>query len=227
MIIALSGTPGTGKTTVCSIIKEHSQYRKRFLIVDLNKLVFGEKLYTGIDEQRDAYEADMDKLEERVKQVISQLPQGMDVIMEGHLSHFLPADIIIVLRAEPVVLRKRLERRKVYSFNKIKENADAEALDVILVESCERSDKVFEINTTDINPLAVVKSFIYIIESLKQGEIPKSYEPGKINWIEQVEIYKLTASTSKNLQKTCKAINGVTKDSIIAAKKRRGTILTR
>lgn len=188
MIIALTGTPGTGKTTICGILAEHSQYRKQFHIIDLNKIVLGEKLYTGKDEMRDTYEADMDKLEERVKQVISQAPQGMDIIMEGHLSHLLPADAIIVLRTHPVALRKRMGKRKNYSFSKVKENANAEALDVILVESAERTKNVFEINTTDINPLAVVKSVIAIIESLKQGKTPKDFLPGKLNWIEQVEL---------------------------------------
>ena len=188
MIVALTGTPGTGKTTVCGILGEHSQYRKQFHIIDLNKIVLGEKLYSGKDETRDTYEADMDKLEERVKQVISEVPQGMDIIMEGHLSHLLPADAIIVLRTHPVALRKRLGKRKNYSFSKVKENANAEALDVILVESAERSKNVFEINTTDINPLAVVKSVIAIIESLKQGKTPEAFLPGKMNWIEQVEL---------------------------------------
>jgi len=188
MIVALTGTPGTGKTTVCGIIAEHSQYRKQFHIIDLNKLVLSEKLYTGKDEKRDTYEADMDKLEERVKQTISQVPQDIDVIMEGHLSHFLPADAIIVLRAHPVALRRRLGKRKHYSYEKVKENANAEALDVILVESAQRSKNVFEINTTDMNPLAIVKSVVTIIDSLKQGKTPEAYLPGKMNWIEQVEL---------------------------------------
>ncbi len=188
MTIALTGTPGTGKTTVCGIIREHSQYRKQYSIIDLNKLILGEKLYTGKDEKRDTYEADMDKLEERMKQITSQIPRGMDVIMEGHLSHLLPADAVIVLRAHPVALRKRLGKRKDYSFAKVKENADAEALDVILVESTERNKKVFEINTTDMNPLAVAKSIVSIIESLKHGKTPEEFLPGKINWIEQVEL---------------------------------------
>ncbi len=188
MIIALTGTPGTGKTTVCGILDEHSQYGKQFHIIDLNKIVLGDKLYTGKDETRDTYEADMDKLEERVKQVISQVPQGMDIIMEGHLSHLLPSDVIIVLRTHPVALRKRLGKRKNYSFSKVKENANAEALDVILVESAEYSKNVFEINTTDINPLAVVKSIIAIIESVKHGKIPEDFLPGKLSWIEQVEL---------------------------------------
>lgn len=186
MIIALTGTPGTGKTTVCGIISEHSQYRKQYNIIDLNKLILTEKLYSGKDEARDTYIADTDKLEMRVKEIIHKLPQGMDIIMEGHFAHLLPADAIIVLRAHPLALKKRLGKRKDYSFAKVKENADAEALDVILVESVQRCDKVFEINTTNMNPLAVVKSIVSIIGSLKQGKTPEEFLPGKINWIEQV-----------------------------------------
>jgi len=188
MIIALTGTPGTGKTTVCEVIKEHSQYKNQYSIIDVNKIVLAEKLYTGKDEVRDTYEADMDKLEERIELEIRKVPKGMDVILEGHLSHMLPVDAIIVLRTQPVALRKRLGKRKNYSFEKVRENANAEALDVILVESVELNKNVFEINTTDKNLLSVVKSVISIIEGIKHGKIPEEFFPGKINWIEMVEM---------------------------------------
>lgn len=186
MIISLSGTPGTGKTTVCSIIKEHPQYRSQFHVIDLNKIVMLEKLYSGKDEERDTYEVDMDRLNESVELLIKELPKNIDVIMEGHLSHLLPADAIIVLRTEPVVLRKRLGERKNYSPSKIKENAEAEALDIILVESVERSDRVFEINTTELDAHEVVKTIVSIIDMLKQGITPVEFLPGKWDWIEQV-----------------------------------------
>ena len=186
MIISLTGTPGTGKTTVCEVIREHSQYRKQFIVIDVNKIVLDEKLYTGKDEARDTYEADMDKLQVRMKQEIDKKPAGSDIIMEGHLSHLLPADAVIVLRAHPVALRKRLGKRKNYSFRKVKENANAEALDVILVEATQRNKSVFEINTTNMNVIAVVKSVISVIETLKMGKTPEEFLPGKINWIEQV-----------------------------------------
>ncbi len=185
MIIALSGTPGTGKTTVCNIIKE--QYSKKYSIIDVNKLVLDEKLYTGKDEARDSYEADIDKLKERVKKEIEIKPEGVHVIMEGHLSHFLPADAVIVLRAHPAALRKRLRKRKNYSNQKVKENSDAEALDVILVESVEMNNRVFEINTTDMDILEVVESVFSIIEALIDGKTPDDFTPGRINWIEEVE----------------------------------------
>jgi adenylate kinase len=188
MIIALTGTPGTGKTTVCEVLKEHSRYKKQYSIIDVNKIVLGEKLYTGKDEARDTYEADMDKLKERIELEVSRAPQATDVILEGHLSHLLPVDVIIVLRAHPLAIRKRLGKRKNYSFDKVRENANAEALDVILVESVELNKNVFEINTTDKNLLSVVKSVISIIEGQKRGKIPEEFFPGKINWIDMVEM---------------------------------------
>jgi adenylate kinase len=184
MILALTGTPGTGKTTVCDIINEHSQY---FRIIDLNKLVINEGLHLGKDKVRDSYIADMYKLGKRVKELIGH-HAATDIIVEGHLSHFLPADAVIVLRAHPLALKKRLNRRKGYSFNKVKENANAEALDVILVESVKRSDKVLEIDTTNMAPLTVVRSIISATESLKKGKIPEEFLPGKINWIDHVEL---------------------------------------
>lgn len=188
MIISLTGTPGTGKTTVCEFIKEHSKYREKYRIIDLHKLILDEKLYSGRDEARDTYIADMERLRLRVAELIKQIPVGMDTIIEGHISHYLPADLIIVLRAAPMALRKRLGKRREYSFEKVKENSDAEALDVILVESAEASERVFEINTTDMNLISVVRSVDDIIESLKDGKIPEEYLPGKINWIDQVEL---------------------------------------
>ncbi len=186
MIIALTGTPGTGKTSVSEILR--NRYANQYCIIDINKLILHEKLYTGRDEARDSYEVDTDKLEGRMKLEINQMSNKLDIILESHLSHFLAVDMVIVLRAYPGVLRLRLEKGKNYSVQKAKENADAEALDVILVEAVEHHEKVFEIDTTYMSPQAVAESVVSIIHATKVGNVPEKYLPGKINWIDQVEI---------------------------------------
>ena len=85
MIIALTGPPGTGKTTVCGIIRE--QCGKQYGIIDLNELVINEGIHCGKDEARDSYEADLEKLQKRVEQIINH--ESRDIILEGHISHFM------------------------------------------------------------------------------------------------------------------------------------------
>jgi adenylate kinase len=77
MQIALTGTPGTGKTTVAAILP----YR----IIDINALV-REGLNLGMDPKRGCLEADMDALEQRLKEMDTDI--GEITILEGHFSHY-------------------------------------------------------------------------------------------------------------------------------------------
>jgi len=80
-----------------------------------------------------------------VSAVNSSLPESFWI--EGHLSHRVDLDYCIVLRTRPEVLEKRLKKRG-YSEEKIRENVEAEAMDVILSEAYQRT-KVYEIDTTE------------------------------------------------------------------------------
>ena len=91
MRIALTGTPGTGKTTVAGLLP----YR----VIDINVLV-KEGLNLGVDPQRGCLEADMDRLEQRLK----ELDDDRIAVLEGHFSHHF-ADWAIVLRLEPSELK--------------------------------------------------------------------------------------------------------------------------
>jgi len=82
-----------------------------------------------------------------------------------------------VLRCHPDELRARLARRK-YRERKIRENAEAEALDVCLVETVEAYDpsQILELDTTG-------RSATYCadrIEQFRNGEIPPDF--GHIDW---------------------------------------------
>jgi adenylate kinase len=89
-------------------------------------------------------------------------------IIEGHLSHYVQdADFVIVLRANPQVLRKRLKTRN-WKDSKIEENAEAEALAVCTCEAYQiHGERVNEVDTTDISPEETAELIIEVIKDKK------------------------------------------------------------
>ena len=88
-------------------------------------------------------------------------------MIESHLAHRLPADRVVVLRCRPDVLCDRLTGRG-ESAASIDENAESEALDVILAEAVGRHGReaVYEIETTDREPRVVADG----IEAVIRGD---------------------------------------------------------
>jgi adenylate kinase len=167
MLIAVTGTPGTGKTTACALLKGVT-------VVDLRKLAEAHKGDFTFDKKRGSLEIDPAVMR-------GFIPKSDDVVvLEGNVSHLLKPDIAIVLRCSPKVLRKRLAKRK-WSEKKIQENVEAEAVDVILIEAMESCKKVFEIDTTKMTARKVAGA----IASIISGERGK-YRPGDIDWSGEV-----------------------------------------
>ncbi|MEE8168878.1 MAG: adenylate kinase family protein [Candidatus Hydrothermarchaeales archaeon] len=168
MIVLITGTPGTGKSTVARHLAGKLGYR----LIRINEL--GGDVVVGYDAERESKILDMDKVSEQLKNV-----EG-DVIIEGHLSHLLSfGDVIIVLRAHPDILRKRLRN---FRKKKLDENLEAEALDVCLIESIKEhgSEKVFEIDTSKKKSEDVAKDIVKIL-----GGKGEEFEPGRIDWSEE------------------------------------------
>ncbi|MFB6080225.1 MAG: adenylate kinase family protein [Haloferacaceae archaeon] len=141
--VALSGTPGTGKTTVADLLAEETP------VVHLNEVVETEGLHTGRDPDRGSLVADLDAVEAWL--------DGRDAaVVESHLAHLLPAERVAVLRCHPTELEARLRDRG-ESEATVAENAESEALDVVLSEAVERHGRgaVHEIDTTGRDPDAV------------------------------------------------------------------------
>lgn len=181
MLIGLTGTPGTGKTSVSEFLEK----KRHWKVVHLNDLIKEKHLYTEIDEKRDAVVADMELIREHLTEIIDGKEKEV-IILESHLAHHI-ADIVIVLRAYPPELETRLKTRG-YSEEKIKENVEAEALDVILVEAFEWCKRVFEVNTTGKSIEEVGQDIEKIIDHILSGneeELPE-YKPGSIDWIDLV-----------------------------------------
>ncbi|RLG25816.1 adenylate kinase [Methanosarcinales archaeon] len=181
MKIALTGTPGTGKTTVAALLKKTTR------IIDLNSLIKDKKLYTGVDRKRKSLIADLTEIQIHINHITTSTePVDSVIIIEGHLSHMLKGtDAVIVLRCHPRILKKRLEDRG-YTGSKIDENAQAEALDIILCEAIDACDKVYETDTTSRTPEETLSAVEEIIRSIKLKErISPEYLPGTIDWIEE------------------------------------------
>jgi len=144
MLIGLTGTPGTGKTSVSRFLEKKRQWKA----IHLNDLIKEEHLYTEIDEKRDTVIVDMGIIREYLTKTIDEEKHKLEqerkravLILESHLAHYI-ADIVIVLRAYPPELNIRLKTR-CYSEEKINENIEAEALDVFLIEAFEWCNKIF------------------------------------------------------------------------------------
>ncbi len=158
MRVAITGTPGTGKTTATERLEA------QFDVVHLNDAIREEKLFSGTDDARDSLVADVGKIE----QWLDDHPRDAEIILiESHLAHHLPADRVVVLRCEPAELGQRLTDRDEPE-KTIEENRESEALDVILTEAVERHglDAVYEIDTTDRTSADVADE----IEAVVSGE---------------------------------------------------------
>jgi len=168
MLIALTGTPGTGKSSVAERLRRGG-YRVAS-VVELAK-----KYDCVIDEEDGELVIDVENLANII---------DFDGVVEGHLSHLLKPDLTIVLRCNPAVLKERLSERN-WSEEKLMENVEAELLDVILVEALEQAGEVYEIDTTEMSVDEVADAVDSIIKG--DEEVRKRYKPGRIAWLSELE----------------------------------------
>ncbi len=172
MLIAITGTPGVGKSTVSKILRKDHQ------VIDIHSYAEEHGLFEGFDEEAGSYDVDVERLNDSI---MSEDLQGT-VFLDGHLSHFVDCDVIIVLRCEPHVIYDRLKARG-YDERKIRENVQTEVLDVILSESVESGIRTYEIDCTELTPEDVVSKIALIIS----GEDIPDVAPGSVDWSEEME----------------------------------------
>ena len=142
MVIFISGTPCTGKTTVASSLNDYLSLNGfNSKLIKVNDFAFENDLVLGEDPEKLYKVIDIDKLNDCLNKKINDfLSEDSDnsikvLIVEGHLSHLCEgADKMIVLRLNPSILKNRLEERN-YSESKIQENLEAEALAVCSAEA--------------------------------------------------------------------------------------------
>ena len=157
-VIFITGTPCVGKTSIAS--------RLNGSVFKINDLAISNNLLLGVDENKGYKIIDIEKLSEHILSLIKN--HGEVLIFEGHVSHLCEgASKVIVLRAHPDILKKRLYNRN-YSKEKIRENLEAEALGVCTAAAYEKyGDKVHELDVSNLS----IDEAVDEIEKIITGEI--------------------------------------------------------
>lgn len=177
--VAVTGTPGTGKSTATELLGERAGTgasaddedagspagldSEALDVVHLNDVVRDEELYDDVDEARDSVVVDLDALAAWVDEHVAATDASV-VVLDSHLAHHLDVDRVVVLRCHPETIEARLTDRGEPAATAA-ENAESEALDVILGETVDAhgTDAVYEIETTDTTPEAVADAIASVL----------------------------------------------------------------
>ena len=151
-VVAVTGTPGTGKTTFSKKLAAAINAE----VLSLRDLIEREMLFEKFDEVRDTRVVDVGLLKRRVDEIVSGV--GGDLIIDGLMSEGMSVSHIVVLRANPLLLGKRLFGRG-YSKAKVMENVEAEVMGVCLYDSL-WCDNVLEVDATQEVDLNAVLAWL-------------------------------------------------------------------
>lgn len=159
MRVAVTGTPGTGKTTATEKVATSLS------VIHLNDVIREENFVLERDAARGTAVADLTGVRQ-------WLGDRDDVLIESHLAHELPADRVIVLRCHPAELEARLADRG-ESRATIEENVESEILDLILAEAVAEHGEsaVYEIDTSEQSPAAVAGAIEAVIEGRREPAV--------------------------------------------------------
>lgn len=148
--ILITGTPGTGKTTMSSALAEATQLRH----VNIGDLVKEKNLHDGWDEEFDCHVIN----EDLVCDELEDMMEEGGIIVDYHGCDFFPErwfDRVVVLQTDNTILYDRLSKRG-YTGSKLSNNIECEIFQTLLEEAKDsyqediviamRSDSIDDIN---------------------------------------------------------------------------------
>ena len=168
-LIALTGSPGTGKTSLAARLQNH-----RLRTVTLEEVAESVDAIYQVDNTTEVETSKLGKW---------KWEGDVHCVIDGHLSHHCSIDAVILLRCHPFELRRRLEQRAGYGPEKIESNAEWELLSGVWSEliAFHPQVKVIEIDTTNQEvPMDIVLDFILNSESSPTVE---EFIEDSIDWI--------------------------------------------
>jgi adenylate kinase len=183
MILAISGVPGTGKTSVAEILvknlnKNVKKAADKYRLVKLNDLVKKAGAQVGYDAKRHSTIVGITKLKAALKKLTDK---HKNIVMEGHFAHLLPADLVVILRCEPRELEKRLKGKYDWP-TKVTENAEAELMGIITDEALpmHKVGAIFEVDTTERTAEQTAEIVQRIVEGNERARLENAV--GGVDW---------------------------------------------
>ncbi|MHA2503438.1 MAG: AAA family ATPase [Candidatus Kariarchaeaceae archaeon] len=154
--ILISGTPGTGKTTLAAELA-----LRGYTVFNVMELA---EEYNAIGDYDEEYEVDVVDIDLIRDKLAEKRPIGVEII-EGHYADIVPADQLLqcfILDPDIEIVKPRLVARK-YSEFKIEENIEAHIMQECYFDALEYygEDKVSRLSGTDLeSDIDTVLSFI-------------------------------------------------------------------
>nr|MDO8110275.1 adenylate kinase family protein [Candidatus Sigynarchaeota archaeon] len=201
-ILAISGTPAVGKTSVAAALKELLKAE----VISLTEFVKSRSLVDSWDKQKDTGIVDEDRLREALLKEIGSFKEKSIpwLIIEGLLADVVAdaCDYAVVLRLHPRVVKARLEQRD-YSESKIAENVQSEVLGTCTYHMQEaRGNDFYDIDTTG----KTISDIAHLITDLVDGRVDrKAVTPGLVDWISDPD-FDLIGTFQDNTKKREKKI---------------------
>jgi len=183
-LILVTGVPGTGKTTVSTLLAAELGAEQ----IELTRLVREGGLSLGWDQERATVIADIKALRHAIANILHNTMNPM--IIDGHYSpDVAPREettLVVVLRRAPWIIREELQIRG-YSTRKVRENVETELLGTCLTDALAVQDpkKVCEIDTTTQTPEETVKLILAFLD----GDVKCSH--GAVDWMNSPEAESL------------------------------------